>query len=275
MRRWWKVQEQEEEWVQSVAACAAGTGAQPAPPAQPWGCPCCSGTSKLQPSASAGSRAHPSRGKQAVLRGWCLSGALHSLLDSCWARPSQTSSADLGTFQSHVLQFSICKSKVQFTEVINPVGQGLLLDAGTVPGPGHLCSAWTLPHTLLNKHRCANRGMCIQLYVLLRKSSWILREGEMPTPNAALQGLTFPFFISWLWIRAVHMMFSQRHSKAIQSFFGLTHSVSVQALFFPRICRTSTRLNIWKHCNLEKMLKDRWVLNALLYFVYRFFSFKN
>lgn len=27
------------------------------------------------------------------------------------------------------------------------------------------------------------------------------------------------------------MMFSQRHSKAIQAFFGLTHSVSVQALF--------------------------------------------
>lgn len=100
--------------------------------------------------------------------------------------PSPASSATFGTFQSHGLQLSICKSKVQFAGVINPVGRGLLLDAGTVPGPGHLCSAWTLPHMLLNKHRCANRGMCVRVHALLRKSSSILGEGEMLTPNAAL-----------------------------------------------------------------------------------------
>lgn len=72
-----------------------------------------------------------------------LSEALHPFyLSAVEFSHSQTSQAGFGPFQSHGLQCSICKPKVQCAEVINPVGQGLplapCLPRGTFALPG-LC----------------------------------------------------------------------------------------------------------------------------------------
>lgn len=129
----------------------------------------------------------PPEGSKQWLGDTALSGALHSLLDSRWV---QSFTNFLGQFWD----VSVTCTSVLHLQNQSPVyrghkSYGTRAAAGcwhSVCGPGHLCSAWTLPHTLLNKHRCANRGMCTRLYVLLRKSSRILGEGEMQTPNAAL-----------------------------------------------------------------------------------------